>query len=592
MMRLTSIVLFLALSLSSRAADIFLWHRDGAGDFERIVLEVTPEYVLGFDADGMPEMQAPSAGSGDVVGPASAVTGRIAIFDGITGKILADGGSTIANVLARANHTGSQLLSTISDAGALASLNTVASATITNDSIVNEDISASAAIALSKLATDPLARANHTGTQAAGTITGLASVATSGSASDLGTGSLPDARLSSNVALENVANNFSAAQTVSVNGAASTPALSLTGAGFTGGTGTTTFPHLYLNESASTASSTLSTAGTSFGINRDAATGNIFDLMQDGNSLAVLSADGTMTLSNRTASTGITKLILKNGPGQSINNYLLTLQNTSGTALGFWGDVNGIVTLRSPIIQNASDFQLNDSGLKLKSAGTVQFSSTTNYYDTIDLILGREAAATLQQGADSATPIAQTFKGPDARAGTDTNAAGGNMSIAAGRGTGTANGGSATIQTSVATTTGTAAGTLTAREFYFGGEKSMTESTATTLVNITLGTGKYIGGTLVATTHADDATDYQATTEHLTFSAVNKAGTVTTTIQGTPSTSTTAASAGTLTTTWTSVANAASIDIKNSAVSSLTQTTLKVSYKLTLNGDAATTITP
>lgn len=39
--------------------------------------------------------------------------------------------------------------------------------------IVNADISGSAAIALSKLATDPLARANHTGTQAASTITAL-----------------------------------------------------------------------------------------------------------------------------------------------------------------------------------------------------------------------------------------------------------------------------------------------------------------------------------------------------------------------------------------------------------------------------------
>lgn len=38
------------------------------------------------------------------------------------------------------------------------------------NSVVNADISASAAIALSKLATDPLARANHTGTQTASTI--------------------------------------------------------------------------------------------------------------------------------------------------------------------------------------------------------------------------------------------------------------------------------------------------------------------------------------------------------------------------------------------------------------------------------------
>lgn len=46
----------------------------------------------------------------------------------------------------------------------------VTSAKIADGTIVNGDISASAAIALSKLATDPLDRANHTGTQASSTI--------------------------------------------------------------------------------------------------------------------------------------------------------------------------------------------------------------------------------------------------------------------------------------------------------------------------------------------------------------------------------------------------------------------------------------
>ena len=47
---------------------------------------------------------------------------------------------------------------------------TITSADIVNGTIVDGDINASAAIALSKLATDPLARANHTGTQTASTI--------------------------------------------------------------------------------------------------------------------------------------------------------------------------------------------------------------------------------------------------------------------------------------------------------------------------------------------------------------------------------------------------------------------------------------
>lgn len=45
---------------------------------------------------------------------------------------------------------------------------------IASGAIVNADINASAAIALSKLATDPLARANHTGTQTSSTISDLA----------------------------------------------------------------------------------------------------------------------------------------------------------------------------------------------------------------------------------------------------------------------------------------------------------------------------------------------------------------------------------------------------------------------------------
>jgi hypothetical protein len=47
---------------------------------------------------------------------------------------------------------------------------TITSADIVDGTIVNADINAAAAIALSKLATDPLARANHTGTQTASTV--------------------------------------------------------------------------------------------------------------------------------------------------------------------------------------------------------------------------------------------------------------------------------------------------------------------------------------------------------------------------------------------------------------------------------------
>ena len=72
--------------------------------------------------------------------------------------------------------TGNVSLTTVIGTGAIVNADVNTSAQIAysklnlTNGIVNADINASAAIALSKLATDPLARANHTGTQAASTI--------------------------------------------------------------------------------------------------------------------------------------------------------------------------------------------------------------------------------------------------------------------------------------------------------------------------------------------------------------------------------------------------------------------------------------
>lgn len=127
-----------------------------------------------------------------------------------------------------------------------------------------------------------------------------------------------------------------------------------------------------------------------------------------------------------------------------------------------------------------------------------------------------------------------------------------------------------------------------------GAATTLTESTATTIGNILLASGKFLTARAVVTVNAGDGTDLQ--TRILTFdvAAVNKAGTATITL-GTP-VETVAVSAGTLTCTITVVANPAapnttSLDIKADATSSLTQTTLAGRIDiLSLQSDGTSTI--
>lgn len=68
-------------------------------------------------------------------------------------------------------------------------------ANVDNTADASKPVSTAQAAADAAVQAYAIQRANHTGTQAVGTITGLAAVAASGSASDLGTGTLPALRL-------------------------------------------------------------------------------------------------------------------------------------------------------------------------------------------------------------------------------------------------------------------------------------------------------------------------------------------------------------------------------------------------------------
>lgn len=153
-----------------------------------------------FDASGAASTALSTALSAitsaiNALGLGSASTHAAGDFD-------ASGAASTAQAYAvqRSHHTGTQTMSTISDAGGAATKdvgtstgtvaagddsrftdmrtptdNSVTSAKIADGAIVNADINSGAAIALSKLASDPLARANHTGTQTASTISDFTS---------------------------------------------------------------------------------------------------------------------------------------------------------------------------------------------------------------------------------------------------------------------------------------------------------------------------------------------------------------------------------------------------------------------------------
>jgi hypothetical protein len=100
--------------------------------------------------------------TGDVSGNAGTVT---------NGVYTTDTGTVTSAMIADATIVDADVSGTAGIAyGKLSLGGTITSADIVDGTIVNTDINASAAIALSKLAVDPLARANHTGTQTASTI--------------------------------------------------------------------------------------------------------------------------------------------------------------------------------------------------------------------------------------------------------------------------------------------------------------------------------------------------------------------------------------------------------------------------------------
>lgn len=123
--------------------------------------------------------------------------------------------------------------------------------------------------------------------------------------------------------------------------------------------------------------------------------------------------------------------------------------------------------------------------------------------------------------------------------------------------------------------------------------KTLTESSATTIVEVPVAASAGTGGRITYEVFAADATDQQSRAGSITFAVVNKAGTETCTLSGASEAadgSVIAASVGTLTYAITcSTAPTNAVDIQLNAVSSLTQTTLEARIHVLITGPGVPT---
>ena len=244
-----------------------------------------------------------------------------------------------------------------------------------------------------------------------------------------------------------------------------------------------------------------------------------------------------------------------------------------------------------------------------------------------DLTLTRAAAATLQLGAaNAASPVAQTLQ---AQGATGTDVAGANLTIRAGAGTGNASGSSLLLQTPTPGASGTTAQTqgtrleLNSSFAYFGAivspntsdtytngqaaypwrslylsratlgskTKTFTNNTKTGFVTIAVPSSTVATGTIIYEIFVADATNTQAISGELKFSAAaNSSGTVTAATTADAFTPLNPCTSGTLTNAITQTTGANTLTIEFQPNTSLTSTTREIHYRI--NSPGVQTITP
>ena len=178
------------------------------------------------------------------------------------------------------------------------------------------------------------------------------------------------------------ANTFTGAQIISANGAASTPAMLLSGSPFTGGTGTTTKP-LALFETAGATSTGWSTSGTMIGVNAPSGfAGNLADWQVDGASKFTIGPSGDIVATTHYFTTTGP---LAFGPyGGSGGGYLAFFNNAPSA--GRWSYFDSEIYLAGGYgakFANARN-DAPDCGIKWGAVGVVKITDAAAGRGTLD----------------------------------------------------------------------------------------------------------------------------------------------------------------------------------------------------------------
>lgn len=235
---------------------------------------------------------------------------------------------------------------------------------------------------------------------------------------------------------------------------------------------------------------------------------------------------GTLAINNGSLSASVPMLDLAqtwNNAGVVFTGLRLNITNTASATVSLVADFEVGGVSKFYILRDGSFAALGTEQL----VGNLRMSTASPTFSmgaTDDVVITRDGAATWQLGIDAASPIAQTLKAHDG-SGTDKNGA--SLTLEGGQSTGTGRGGDLVFRTSITTNSASAANFYSTRSYHGAKFVDLTDATTNLLFKCSLAPSTYCGGAAIITLFISNGTDFKVHTSNVSWSAVNKGGTIT-----------------------------------------------------------------